>query len=121
MASIPSYLLRNLYVKGSLRNVEDGFQFSLRNNLYPATLTGLIQAEVDGEIIEADDILVGKGEEATQKASEVGHQKPLSFYVGETLVIKVLDKALEPGEHEITLTVSVVEIGRLDIPIIASL
>jgi len=31
MISVPSFLLKRLYVKGSLRNNEQGFQFEMKN------------------------------------------------------------------------------------------
>ena len=33
MVTVPGFLLRRLYVKQSLRNTEDGFEFQLRNRL----------------------------------------------------------------------------------------
>ena len=33
MVTVPAFLLRRLYVKKSLRNTEDGFEFELRNRL----------------------------------------------------------------------------------------
>ena len=32
---VPSFLLRRLYAKGSLRNTDNGFQFELKNQLTP--------------------------------------------------------------------------------------
>ena len=33
MISVPAFLLRRLYVKGSLRNAAGGFEFQMKNGL----------------------------------------------------------------------------------------
>jgi hypothetical protein len=38
MAKIPEFLLRLLYVKGSLKNHDDGFEFQMKNELGPARI-----------------------------------------------------------------------------------
>ena len=47
MAKIPEFLLRALYVKGSLRNNEDGFQFQLKNEIGPARIIGARPLQLD--------------------------------------------------------------------------
>lgn len=121
MASIPSYLLGRLLIKESVQSVQDGFQFALKNTLYPATLTALVQAEVDGEVVGAENILAGKDQEGLRKATELSYQNALPFGMGETLWVKVLGKKLDPGEHKVVLTVSVLEAGRITIPLTVTL
>lgn len=118
MVSIPTYLLRNLYLKGSLRNIEGGFEFAMRNNLYPGTLTALVKLEVDGEEVSPDRVLVGKGE-PLRKASEMAGQ-PVHFNVGDTLLIRVLGKQLAAGEHKINIVVNALEAGHLSIPLVVT-
>jgi hypothetical protein len=120
MASVSPYMLRNFYVDGSLQNTDDGFQFMLKNVIDSGTLLGLAKLEVDDKAFAPEEILVGKGE-AVQKASEISHQKPLYFHYGQTLTIKVLGEPLESGSHEIRLTVNTAEIGRITLPIEATL
>jgi len=121
LVSIPSYILRSLYVKGSLKNRDEGFEFALKNNLYPGTLTSLVKVEVDGNTVEQDNVLVGKREAAMRKAVEISYQKPLQFRVGETLLVRVLGLTLATGEHKIVLTVDAAEGGRLNVPITSTL
>jgi hypothetical protein len=37
----PSYLLQKVYVKGSLKNNEDGYEFALKNIVDTGTLVGI--------------------------------------------------------------------------------
>ncbi len=116
MDYIPSFMLKKIYEAGSLKNVEGGFQFALKNNIGSGTLVGLAKVEVDGVAVEPENIMAGRGE-ATAKASEMSYQKPVYFNVGDTFVVKVLGQTLAPGEHNITLTVNTSEIGQVSIPI----
>jgi len=45
---IPSLVLKQLYTFGSLKNVEGGVKFSLKNRLSDATLTGVYKIKIDG-------------------------------------------------------------------------
>jgi hypothetical protein len=47
----PSYLLQKVYLKGSLKNNEDGFEFALKNIVDTGTLVGMNPLVVDGESI----------------------------------------------------------------------
>jgi hypothetical protein len=38
---VPSFLFAKLYVKGSLKNTETGFEFSLKNIIDSTMLTGI--------------------------------------------------------------------------------
>ena len=48
MVSVPGFLLRRLYVKQSLRNTSDGFEFELRNRLGSGYAHRLLPLTVDG-------------------------------------------------------------------------
>ena len=52
--AIPSMLLKQLHTNGSLRNTDDGVQFSVKNRLSDATFTGLTGLKFDGYEVPAD-------------------------------------------------------------------
>ena len=54
MVTIPGFLLRRLYVRGSLRNTESGAQFQLLNKLGSGYAQELLPLSVDGEDISLD-------------------------------------------------------------------
>lgn len=49
MISVPSFLLKRLYVKGSLQNNEQGFQFQLKNTLGSGYGNELLPLTLDGK------------------------------------------------------------------------
>jgi len=51
---IPTFLLRKLYVKGSLENVDDGFLFKLKNSISSATAVNFQPLKVNGNEYSLD-------------------------------------------------------------------
>ena len=49
MVSVPGFLLRRLYQRGSLKNTETGFKFLLANRLGSGYAHGMLPIIVDGE------------------------------------------------------------------------
>ena len=45
---VPSFLLANLYVKGSLKNTDSGFEFALKNIIDSTMLIGIGPISVGG-------------------------------------------------------------------------
>ena len=60
MVSVPSFLLRKLYVKGSLKNTDEGFQFQLRNSLGSGYAHKMMALEVDDRILDITNCFFGK-------------------------------------------------------------
>lgn len=116
MPLIPRSLLSKLYVKGSLRNTEEGFEFSLHNVLAPGTIIGLGPLYVDDQEYEAGQlVLVGKA--SVRPASLITPETAFSFPVNATATVRVKGKSLAPGPHRILLVVHTREVGRLEIPL----
>lgn len=116
MPTIPSFILRKLYVKGSLRATHNGFAFDLKNTIAPGTITALNGLTVDGCTISPDHITVHlPGRDEPCRASEISDRSPLRFDVGAAVTLQVADY-LKPGAHEFIIHVLVREIGPLNIP-----
>ncbi|MEM1509452.1 MAG: DUF6379 domain-containing protein [Thermofilaceae archaeon] len=114
---IPRYLLRQLYVKGSLENVDingdgilDGARIKLRNTLGGGSVRGRLRAIIDGEEVSPERILIEfKGER--MRASEAAGRS-IYVAVGDELTIFFeLGKGLTPGEHKVELELDVQELG----------
>ena len=58
---IPSLLLKQLYSRGTLRNVENGVEFSLKNRLKDATLKKLFSIKINDNEIPLSDIVLDFG------------------------------------------------------------
>lgn len=112
---VPPFLLRRLYVKGSLKNTDDGFQFELRNVLGAGYAEDLLPLNVDGEEIPEDEAtFVIEGEpEGPTAFSAVSEEQPFTLALNKTTTISVSGRTLEPGEHRITMGFVVVGLGEM--------
>ncbi len=112
MLTIPASLLRRLYVKRSLKNTPDGFEFHMRNQLgsgyahavHPLTLDGgelpidAAEFDLDGDIIPF---------------SEVSNDRTLALPLNKTIVVRVSGARLEPGPRKIGMGFDVPGFGSL--------
>jgi len=58
MAAVPAFMLKKLYLRGSLKNTADGFQFQIRNTLAPGTISAVFPVSIDGVGYSLDDTVV---------------------------------------------------------------
>ena len=56
---IPEFILRKLFVKGSLKKGDVGFSFCINNTFAPATLLS-VGLDVDGTAIGKDKLAMGR-------------------------------------------------------------
>ena len=117
MPAIPPFLLKKLYVKGSLRTEEDGFALDLQNVIAPGTITAFIGLDIDAQAIDLAQITVNPPSGNPRPMGEISAQAALLFPVGAKVTLRVSGKPLEPGPHELIIRVVVQEVGPLDIPI----
>lgn len=112
MVTVPGFLLRRLYVKQSLTNTEDGFQFEMMNRLgsgyshkvHPLTVDG---AEIPIENAEFD--LEG----STIRFDQVTESSTLTLAIHKTIVVRVTGTKLEPSAHKIGMGFDVPGLGTL--------
>ena len=116
MPGIPAFVLKKLYVKGSLKNTDDGFVLSIRNTLAPGTIIGIEPLQVDGQLypLEKTSLQIG---ETSLPASEVSPSTPYQFPLNATATILVEGEALSPGAHQVVITVKSQEVGELNISV----
>jgi len=110
--SVPAFILRRLYVKGSLRNVENGFEFSLRNVLADAELIKPLEIYVDDTQIPLENVTLIAGTTSISN-KDIAESNPVKFSLNMTATIRVDGARLEPGEHKITLVVTVKGYGTI--------
>jgi hypothetical protein len=117
MPAIPAFVLKKLYVKGSLRAEEGGFALDLKNTIAPGTITAFAGLDVDGQAIDAALVTLVAPSGRSRTPGEVSAQAPLLFPVGAVVSLHVSGQRLEPGPHELVIRVFVQEVGWLDIPV----
>ena len=112
MVSVPGFLLRRLYVKQSLANTEDGFQFELMNRLGSGYSHKVLPLTVDGAEIPIDSAefdLEGK----PTRFDQVTEQSTLTLAMNKAIVVRVTGTRLEPGAHKIGMGFDVPGLGTL--------
>jgi hypothetical protein len=108
----PSFILARLYVKGSLKNDDQGFEFSLQNNIDSATLVNVGPIIVDGDVYEAANLkVISKNQE--RNGDQISRENSFPIQIGAQFRIVVPGKSLAPGEHHIKLTANTREIGKV--------
>jgi hydroxymethylglutaryl-CoA reductase (NADPH) len=109
---VPAFLLRRLYVKGSLRNVNGGFEFDLKNSLGSGYAERVLPISIDGEAlpIEATRFVVD-GE--SMPFASVSADKPMTLAMNKTVTIGVDGRTLTEGKHKIEVGFLVTGMGEL--------
>ena len=117
MSSLPVFLLKKLYVKGSLKNTASGFELAIQNTIAPGTIVGMLPVVVDGEErpLEQTCVVIVSGEKLT--STDVSTKAPLKFAVGQKVTIQVEGSTLSAGAHKLVLSPKTKEAGTLKIPV----
>ena len=112
MVSVPGFLLRRLYVKGSLKNADVGFEFELRNSLGSGYSQKVWPLKVDDEEVPAErSHFIIDGKETS--FSDVSADNTFSLEVNKTITIWTDGAALEPGVHTIEMGFDVPGLGTM--------
>ncbi len=109
---VPAFLLRRLYVKGSLRNDGGGFAFDLKNSLGSGYAEQVLPLTIDGEEIALDATtfsIDGSG----LRFSEVSAEKPMTLGMQKVVTIAVDGRSLAPGKHKIGMGFIVTGMGKM--------
>ena len=112
MVSVPGFLLRRLYVKGSLKNAAVGFEFQLMNSLGAGYSTKVWPLKVDGEEVpEGQSYFIVDDKETPFSA--VSPDNTFALEVNKAITIWIDAAPLEPGVHQIEMGFDVPGLGRL--------
>lgn len=110
---VPAFLLRRLYVKGSLRNHNGGFAFDLKNSLGSGYAESVLPLTLDGaEVpIAASTFLIG-GE--ALPFTDVSSQRPMTLGMNKVVTITVDGQTLTPGKHKVGIGFIVTGMGKME-------
>ena len=112
MVTVPSFLLRRLYVKGSLKNTPDGFRFELKNSLGSGYALRVHPVSVDGaDAPIADSAFELDGE--VIRFADVSPQNTLTLAMNRTVEVRVSGVRLKPGARRIGMGFDVPGLGTL--------
>jgi hypothetical protein len=109
---IPSFLLAKLYVKGSLKNNNTGFEFALKNIIDSTMLVGIGPVSVGDRNYEGEAVTLTVGEK-TVNGAELSRQTSIPVRVGTLMKVSVTGEKLATGEQRISVSATTTDIGRI--------
>lgn len=105
-------MLKRLYVKGSLRNNDDGFQFELKNTLGSGYGTELLPLAVDGKEVPKENSYFVMDVQETHFTA-IGKDRPFTLAMNKTSRILVKGVSLSEGPHKIGFRFVAQGLGKL--------
>ena len=112
MVSVPGFLLKRLYQRGSLKNTDTGFEFELGNRLGSGYAHGMLPVAVDGvetALGSAEFILDG----VFTAFDVVSRDNTFTLAMNKTIIVRVEGTHLSEGAHTIGMGFEVPGLGTL--------
>lgn len=113
---IPSFLLAKLYVKGSLKNTDTGFELALKNIIDSTLLIGIGPITAGGRAYDGAAITLIVFEKSVNGA-ELSRQNPVSVRMGVPLKVCVTGDPLSPGAQRVSVAATTSDIGKIQFDI----
>ncbi|GAB4403560.1 MAG: hydroxymethylglutaryl-CoA reductase [Microscillaceae bacterium] len=118
MAIVPSLILKQLYTNGSLKNTEQGVEFSLKNRLSDASLIKIQSLKIDQTEVPLEHIQIDSGNgKGLLSPAEISEQKPIDFPLKHSLTVKAKMDALSIGKHQIVVAFEAKPFGKLELKV----
>ena len=112
MVSIPGFLLRKLYVRGTLENTSQGIAFRLRNTLGSGYAEKMLPMRLDGEEIPLSRCFFWSGGKK-RSFDQVSRSDPFTLSLNQDIVVSVEDISLTPEPHTVGIGFRVPGFGEL--------
>ena len=112
MPGVPAFILRRLYVKGSLRNTDTGWSFTLKNSLGSGYAKGMQPLKIDdAEIPMTASSFRQDDEDIT--FDRVTDDTTFGLKMNRSIDISVAAAQLSPGAHKVWMGFIVPGFGRI--------
>lgn len=112
MPGVPAFILRRLYVKGSLRNTADGWGFTLRNSLGSGYALGMQPLRIDEAEIPMNAASFHQdGEDIS--FDQVTDKNTFGLKMNRSIEISVVGSPLSPGSHKVWMGFVVPGFGKI--------
>jgi hypothetical protein len=109
---VPAFLLRRLYVKGSLRRVDGGFEFDLKNTLGSGYAERALPLLLDERELPLESTSFVVDGEVTRFA-DVSPDRPMTLGMSRAVTVAVTGATLAPGKHKLSIGFVVVGMGEM--------
>lgn len=111
--TIPSLILKQLYTFGSLKNVDGGIRFSIKNRLSDAGFAQLNGIRIRGHEIPLAQVSIDLGEGSILRPDQITPDNPVDFPLRKTLDVYVHGEHLPSGKHEVEIAFEAIPFGEL--------
>ncbi|MBM3939351.1 MAG: hypothetical protein FJ318_00375 [SAR202 cluster bacterium] len=109
---VPAFLLRRLYVKGSLARTADGFRFQIRNQLGSGYARRLFPLRLDGVDIPLEETTFEIDGKAAAFAA-VSQSAPFTLAMNKTTTIEAKCPPPTEGPHRVEMRFEVAGLGEM--------
>jgi hypothetical protein len=109
---IPGFLLRRLYVKGSLKGTRDGFEFQLRNRLGSGYAQRLLPLTLDGQELDMT-VTTFEVDGARLSFAQVSKVTPFTLAMNKITTIRVQGILMDSSPHNVGMRFEVAGLGEL--------
>ena len=113
MPGVPAFILRRLYVKGSLRNTLEGWQFTLKNTLGSGYVKGMLPLKVDDELEIPMEHTSFEKEGTRTSFDEVNENNTMGLQMNKAIEVSITGDQLATGNRKIYFGAIVPGIGRI--------
>ncbi len=117
MKLFPKKVLRKLYNNTSLKHVEGGVCFSVKNRLSPASVQEITRVSINGLDIPADKITVERNGQPSIPLSQIKPENPIDFPLGDLLTFYLGMESLSEGKHAIEVDFQTRPFGQLKLEV----
>lgn len=100
MTIIPAFMLKKIYKKGSLRHIEEGIAFDLKNILAPGFITGINFVKLNDTLYDSSFIKIIKSGAAII-AEHISSENPMMIKLNEDITC-ILKKELDSTVNSLT-------------------
>ncbi len=114
---VPQLVLKQLYTRGSLKNISNGFQFSIKNRLIDSRLARIRSVQINDEEIKLNNIKVEYGSGEYINAVDITEDRPLNFPLRKEIKILVDSEPLEEKKYKIQIDFTAEPFGNLDLKV----
>ena len=108
----PPFILAKLYVKGSLKNTETGFEFSLKNIIDSTMLSGIGPIVAGDKNYEGAAIKLAVGEKEW-RGDQIDKANLVPVKMGVPLRVMILGEPLPAGDLKVSVTATTRDIGKI--------
>ena len=113
MPGVPAFILRRLYVRGSLQNTPTGWSFTLKNSLGSGYAHGLVALRVDESEEVPMDQTSFENDGVTISFDQVSKENTFGLQMNRSIVISVVGEQLTRGSHRIDFACIIPGLGQI--------